>query len=98
MQKYFTDASPKQLRELFTITLVVRSQGHDAHRLEMVPRRKQIAEGLDRLRIWIDRSRLLMIKMALDYPGGDSKTLELHDIRTNVAIDESAFAIARRQR
>ena len=61
----------------------------------MVPRRKQIAEGIDRLRIWIDRDRLLMIKMTMDYPGGDSKTLELHDIRTNVAIDESAFAILR---
>ena len=40
----------------------------------------------------------MMIKMTLDYPGGDSKTLELHDVRTNVPIDESAFAILARQR
>ena len=64
----------------------------------MVPRRKPIAEGIDRLRIWVDRSRLQMIKMTLDYPGGDSKTLELHDVRTNVPLDDSAFAILARQR
>ena len=70
----------------------------DAHVLEMVPRRKQMAEGIDRLRIWIDRSRLVMTRMVLDYPGGDSKTLELHDIRTNVAIDESVFGLLARKR
>jgi outer membrane lipoprotein-sorting protein len=97
VQKYFAEASPKQLRELFTITLSSDLKA-DAHRLEMVPRRKQMAEGIDRLRIWIDRTRLVMTRMVLDYPGGDSKTLELHDIRTNVAIDETVFGLLARKR
>jgi len=92
VQKYFTDASPKQLRELFTITLSSGAKDN-LYTLEMAPRRKPIAEGVDRLRIWIDRDRLLMQKMTLDFPGGDSKTLELHDVRTNVPVDEGAFAI-----
>jgi outer membrane lipoprotein-sorting protein len=92
VNKYFTDASPKQLRELFTITLS-SSAKDNVYSLEMAPRRKQIAEGLDRLRIWIDRDRLLMQKMTLEFPGGDSKTLELRDVRTNVPVDEGAFAI-----
>lgn len=92
VQKYFVDASPRQLREQFDITLA--SDLKDAaYRLELVPKRKQIAEGLMRLRIWIDRTRLVMMKMTMDFPGGDSKTLELRDVRTNVAIDESAFAV-----
>jgi hypothetical protein len=36
--------------------------------------------------------------MTMDFPGGDSKTLELHDVRTNVGIDESAFAVLARKR
>jgi outer membrane lipoprotein-sorting protein len=97
VQKYFVDVSPRQLREQFDITLA--SDLKDAaYRLELVPKRKQIAEGLARLRLWIDRSRLVMIKMAMDFPGGDGKTLELRDVRTNVAIDESAFAVLARKR
>lgn len=97
VQKYFVDASTRQLREQFDITLA--SDLKDAaYRLELVPKRKQIAEGLARLRIWIDRSRLVMIKMTMDFPGGDSKTLELRDVRTNVAIDEGAFAVLARRR
>ena len=67
------------------------------YRLDMVPRasrspRASIACGSGSI-----ATGCVMIKMALDYPGGDSKTLELRDIRTNVAIDESAFASARRR-
>jgi outer membrane lipoprotein-sorting protein len=97
VQRYFTDASPKQLRDLFTITL--SSDLKDtAYTLEMVPRRKQIADGVNRLRIWTDRDRLLMSRMTLDFPGGNSKTLELHDLRTNVPIDEGMFAILARKK
>jgi outer membrane lipoprotein-sorting protein len=95
VQKYFTDASPKQLRDLFTITLSSDPKD-DVYALEMVPRRKQIAEGLDRLRVWIDRSRLLMLKMTIEFPGGDSKTIALRDLRTNVPIDEGVFTILAR--
>lgn len=97
VQKYFIDASPQQLREQFDITLA-SDMKDAAYRLDLVPRRKQIAEGLTRLRIWIDRTRLVMIKMTLDFPGGDTKTLELRDVRTNVAIDEQAFAVLARRR
>lgn len=97
VQKYFTDASVKQLRDLFTITL--SSDPKDgAYKLDMVPRRKPISEGIDRLRLWIDRDRLLLTKMILDFPGGDSKTLELRDIKTNVPVDEAAFGLLTRPR
>jgi len=97
VQKYFVDASPRQLREQFDITLA-NDMKDAAYRLDLVPRRKQIAEGLARLRIWVDRTRFVMIKMTLDFPGGDAKTLELRDVRTNVAIDERAFTVLGRGR
>jgi outer membrane lipoprotein-sorting protein len=93
VQTYFVEASPKELRDSFTITLSTDAASHDAYRLDMVPKRRQIAEGLDRLRIWIDPVRLLMVKMTIEYRGGDRKTFELRDLRTNVPIDESAFAL-----
>jgi len=93
VQKYFVDASARELQETFQIALAPDPAMRDSYRLDMVPRRKQIAEGLSRLRLWIDRGRMTMIKMTLEYPGGDSKTLELHDVRTNIAIDPAAFAL-----
>jgi outer membrane lipoprotein-sorting protein len=61
--------------------------------MDMTPRRKQIKEGLSRLRLWIDRSSLVMLKMRLDYADGDSRTLELTDVKLNVPVDERTFVI-----
>jgi outer membrane lipoprotein-sorting protein len=92
VQKYFVDVSPKQLQASFVVTLTSeRPEG--AYRLDLVPKRKQIAEGVTRVQVWIDRTSLMMTRMALSYAGGDAKTLELHDIRINPRIDESAFAL-----
>jgi outer membrane lipoprotein-sorting protein len=98
IQKYFVDTSAKDLREMFTITLSSEATIDNAYRLDMVPKRAQISEELKRLRIWVDRVRLVMVKMTLEYANGDSKTLELRDIRTNVAIDPVGFALLDRRR
>jgi len=98
VQKYFVEASTQELRQSFEIVLTSDPKVGDAYRLTMTPKRKQIKEGLERIRIWIDRERLIMVKMTLDYPGGESKTLELHDIRFNVQIDASTFVVPGRGR
>jgi outer membrane lipoprotein-sorting protein len=97
VQRYFVDASTRELRESFTIALSSDPALDDDYLLDMTPKRRQIAEGLTRLRLWIDRNRLVMVRMTLDYPSGDSKTLALQDIRTNVPIDEKAFAVLERR-
>jgi outer membrane lipoprotein-sorting protein len=96
VQKYFVDVSPKQLRDSFAVTLTSERSMGDAYRLDLVPKRKQISEGVARIQIWIDRETLMMTKMALSFAGGDAKTLELRDVRMNPAIDESAFALLTR--
>ena len=98
IQKYFVDASPKQLRETFAIAAATDAAMRDAYRLDMTPRRKPVAEGLARLTVWIDRTSFAMLKMTLNYPGGDSKTLQLRDVQVNVPIDESAFELLARGR
>jgi outer membrane lipoprotein-sorting protein len=93
IQKYFVDASPDELRKSFEITLDTDPASRDAYRLDMTPKRKQIREGIARLRLWIDRTRLVMRKMRLDYTDGDSRTLELANIKVNVAVDDRTFTI-----
>jgi outer membrane lipoprotein-sorting protein len=93
VQKYFVDASTRELRQSFDIVLANDPAPDGPYRLDMTPKRKQIKEGLQRLRLWIDRDRLLLIKMAMEFPGGDSKTLVLSDVRLNVPIDARTFAV-----
>ena len=95
VNKYFRDASPEALRRTFTITLAPDPGGRNPYRLDLVPKRKQVAEGVSHLRLWIDRTRLLLVRMTLDYPSGDSKTFDLHDVRTNVPLVDDAFAVLR---
>jgi len=61
--------------------------------MDMRPRRKQIKEGLARLRLWIDRTSLVMSKLRMDYADGDSRTIELSDIKINPPVDDRTFAI-----
>ena len=61
IQKYFVDSSPDELRSHFTIAARRRAR---RYLITMVPKRKQILEGLSRLELWVDR------RLAAD--GGDA--------------------------
>jgi outer membrane lipoprotein-sorting protein len=93
IQKYFVDASPRDLRQSFDVTLTSDPSLAGADLLDMTSKRKQIREGLTRLRLWIDRSRLMMVKMRMDYADGDARTIELSDVEVNVPIDSRTFVI-----
>jgi outer membrane lipoprotein-sorting protein len=93
VQTYFVDASAGELRKSFDIALSPDPDLAEAYRLDMIPKRKQIREGLVALHVWIDRTTLVLVKMVMDYPGGDSRTLELKDIRLNVPITDRTFAL-----
>jgi outer membrane lipoprotein-sorting protein len=92
IQKYFTEASLDELRSSFEMTLANDPAVPTAQRLEMTPRRRQIKEGLQRLRLWIDKERLLMVRLEMIFPGGDSTRIDLSDIEVNVPIDAKTFA------
>lgn len=86
VQKYFVDVTPKQLRESFDMSLTA-DRARDADLLAMLPKRKQIREGLDKLQLWIDHRRLLLVRMQMDFAGGDRTTFDFHDIVTSSTRD-----------
>jgi outer membrane lipoprotein-sorting protein len=94
----FEDRSAKQFRETFGITLSSDGGLNDAYWLTLVPRRKRISQELERLQLWVDRANIVLVKMKFEYPDGDTKTIELKNVRTNVALDPDAFAALARPR
>jgi len=91
VKKYFTARDPAQLRSHFDITAVVDSALTGTWRIEMVPRRKQIREGLSGLQIWIDQRTFFMRQMKMDFASGESKTFALEDVQLNAPLPQGVF-------
>lgn len=95
IDQYFAQASLEQLRAMFEIRAEPDPTMRAADVVDMRPKRKQIREGLERLELWIDRERLLLVQMRMTFPGGDRKTIRLDDIAVNVPITRETFQIPR---
>jgi outer membrane lipoprotein-sorting protein len=93
VQRYFSGASPTELRDLFDITVSPDSDVSQTYRVDMRPRRNQIREGLERLQIWVDRETTLMTRMRMVFPDGDSKEIQLEDVQINVPAEDAIFAV-----
>ncbi len=92
VQKYFTDASLDQLRSSFDLTMAAEPGPPARTRLDMVPRRRQIKDGLQRLQLWLDPAALLLTSMRMEFPGGDRHTFVFSDVVVNPALPPDAFA------
>ena len=93
IQKYFVDSSPGELRSHFEVTAREAADRPATYFITMVPRRKQIQEGLTRLELWVDRTSLLLTEMRMTFPGGDTKLMTFTDVKPNAPLDPSTFAI-----
>jgi len=93
IQKYFVDSSPALLRESFDIVSEKADDRPHTYRLTMVPRRKQIREGLSRLELWLDQASLLLAAMRMTFPNGDTKLMVLTDLVVNAPLDSAVFKI-----
>jgi len=91
IQKYFVDSSPALLRESFDIVSEKADDRPRTYRLTMVPRRKQIREGLSRLELWLDQTSLLLAAMRMTFPNGDTKLMTFSDVKPNVPLDAATF-------
>jgi outer membrane lipoprotein-sorting protein len=91
VRKYFVDKTPAELRRQFAITATGGARPSDAYRIVMVPKRKQIRQGLSELRLWIDARTLILRRMQMIFPDGDSRTFTLEDVRTNEPIAAGTF-------
>jgi outer membrane lipoprotein-sorting protein len=80
-QKYFLNKTPDELRKHFTVRAFRDPQVPGTYQVEMIPTRKQIAQGLRELRIWVDDETLFLSRLRMVFATGDTKAFELHQVR-----------------
>jgi outer membrane lipoprotein-sorting protein len=93
IQRYFVDSSPDELRSHFQVAALEAEDRPGTYLMTMVPKRKQILEGMTRLDLWLDRTSLLLAAMRMTFPGGDTKVMTFSDVKPNAPIDPAWFKI-----
>jgi outer membrane lipoprotein-sorting protein len=93
IQKYFVDSSASELRSHFQIVAREASDRPGNYLITMVPKRKQMLEGVTRLELWIDRASLLLSAMRMTFPSGETKLMTFTDVKTNLPVDPSMFRL-----
>ena len=83
VQKYFVNKTPDELRQHFTIRTSEDRGRAGTWRIEMVPKRKQIQQGLARLELWVRQDTLMLSAMTMVFPNGDTKTMTFSDVVVN---------------
>jgi outer membrane lipoprotein-sorting protein len=86
VQKYFVDKSPDELRRHFTITAVVDPAKAGTWRIDMVPKRKQMQQGVSRIQLWISERTSMLSSMVLTFASGDTKSMTFTDVEVNPPI------------
>ena len=86
VQKYFVDKTPAELRKHFTITAVDDAAKTGFWRITMVPKRKQIQQGVTRIDLWLDQRTSILSTMTLTFAGGDTKTMTFTNVEVNAPI------------
>jgi len=86
VQKYFVDKSPDELRRHFAITAAVDPAKPGTWRIDMVPKRKQIQQGVSRIQLWISEKSSMLSTMVLTFASGDTKTMTFTDVEVNPPI------------
>jgi outer membrane lipoprotein-sorting protein len=94
IQSYFVDSSPGELRSHFQISASEAGDRPGTYLITMVPKRKQILEGITRLELWLDRGSLLLAALRMTFPGGDTKLMTFTDVKPNAPVDPAWFTIS----
>jgi len=61
--------------------------------MDLLPRRKQIKQGLARLQIWVTTETYMLAQIKMSFPGGDSDVVKLDDVQLNVPVPPSTFDV-----
>ena len=86
VQKYFVDKTPAELRKHFAITAAEDAARPGTWRLEMLPKRKQIQQGVTKIELWLDQRTSMLSTMTLTFAGGDTKTMAFTNVEVNPPI------------
>jgi outer membrane lipoprotein-sorting protein len=90
---YFVNATPDELRKHFTVRAFVDPEVPACYQIDLVPTRRQIKQGLERLQIWIARDPLLLSQIRITFAGGDTTTVAIRDAEINVPVPADAFRV-----
>jgi len=90
---YFTNASPDELRRAFTIRAFADPGAPGGSQIDLVSKRKQIKQGLERLQIWVAPDDMLA-QLQMTFAGGDTEIFKLDDIELNVPIPPGTFDVS----
>ncbi len=94
VDKYFYRVSEEELRKQFDVAVALDPELPGTRRVDMIPRRKQVQKGIDRIQLWITDDTLYLARMRIIYPGGvGSKTIELSNLLVNTPIDDEEFRV-----
>ena len=93
IQQYFVSKTPAELRGHFDIGADAAADAPGTWLVTLSPKRKQIREGLSRLELWLDQTTVMLAKMRMTFPNGDTKQMVFEDVRVNPDIDPSMFQI-----
>jgi outer membrane lipoprotein-sorting protein len=93
VQKYFVNKGPAELRKHFTIRASADREMPGAHLVVMVPTQDRIRQGLLELRLWIDERTLFLRQMTMVFPGGDTKTFALSNVRLDQPVPPGTFDV-----
>jgi outer membrane lipoprotein-sorting protein len=86
VQKYFVDKTPAELRKHFAITATDDTARPGTWRIEMLPKRKQIQQGVTKIELWLDQRSTMLSTMTLTFAGGDTKTMAFTNVEVNAPI------------
>jgi outer membrane lipoprotein-sorting protein len=92
IEKYFVQKSPDELRQHFNISAVEADDRAGTWRVTMLPKRKQIQQGLTKLELWIDRTSLLLSAMRMTFPNADTKLMAFENVVVNGPVDPKMFS------
>jgi len=96
IQKYFVNGTAADLRRQFDID--DRPQGDNrpnTYYVSMIPKRKQMREGLGRLELWVGRTSMLLDTMKMTFANGDTKAMTFEDVVPNAPLDTGTFNLDR---
>ena len=90
IQKYFVTKTPEALRKMFDVTAVEDAARPGTYRIDLVPKRKQIEQGLTKLELWIKKDTLMLDAMRMYFPGDSMKMMEFRDVVVNKGAGDAS--------
>ncbi len=93
VERYFVDKSPDQLRSHFTITATPATDRTDTWLVTMVPKRKQISQGVSKIELWIEQAQVMLRAMRITFPNGDTKLMAFEEVTINPVLGADTFKV-----